>query len=455
MTKVLRPMRPELGLIVLVGIAFLLGGGARADIASLMLLRPIAILALAFALVRLPRERWRANRGLLACAFALVGLTMLHLVPLPPGLWQALPGRDLAAEIDAAAGLGEIWRPLSLVPWRTLNALFALTLPLAALLLALRLPPERLAPVVYVLLALVLLSATLGLLQVIGGQGNAFYTYRITNAESAVGLFANRNHNAIFLSIGFPLLAAALSLLPVAAEHVRTREWAGAGIGLLIIPFLLTTQSRAGIVLGVVGIALALWVYQSPAPDAQRRRPRRHLDPRLVFGALAGMAVVALTMVFTATNAIERLARFGQTDQELRLQIWPPIARLAVEYLPWGSGIGTFEDVYAVAEPDAQLGPLYTNHAHNDWLEIALTGGLPLLLLVAIAVVVLLRTGLAGLRAARTSREKVLRKLGLSILFVLALASVYDYPLRTPSLAVLFAIGVALWAGRLSQGTWR
>lgn len=450
MIRNFRKSIPEILLVVLFVLAFLMGGSARADTLSLVILRPLAFVLLALALVYLPRERYAANRGLIWCAFAWAGLTALHLVPLPPGLWQALPGRELAASVDAAAGLEGQWRPLSLVPYRTLNALFALALPIAALLLALSVPRDKLARIVFLLLAFVIASMVLGLLQVIGNEGNIFYLYRVTNAESAVGLFANRNHNAVFLALGFPLIAATLSLIPAAAEQVRLREWAGAGVAILFIPFLLTTQSRAGILIGLITIAAALWVYRSPQAKAQKRRKRRQIDPRLLFGAIAAVAIVTLTLVFTATNSIERLGRTGSADDELRLQIWPPIAQLAGEYFPWGSGIGTFVEIYAVAEPEELLQPQFVNHAHNDWLEIAVTGGLPFLLLLVLAIAIVLRRGLKVLRSARDAQRAVLARLGAVIVAVLALASVYDYPLRTPALAVLFALSVVFLAGRWS-----
>lgn len=441
--------------MALVVAIFLLGGSARADVASVAPLRLIGCIALAFALITTPRQIWRANRLLLTLALSWAGMTALHLVPLPPGLWQALPGRELAARIDTVSGLGDIWRPLSMVPWRTLNALFVLTIPLSVLLLAVRLTPERATRLVYLLLALVLVSAALGLLQVIGGTGNPFYTYRVTNLDSAVGLFANRNHNAIFLALGFPLIAASLALAPGLAENVRLREYAGAGAGILLIPFILTTQSRAGILVGAVGMTLALWTYRSPALATQPRRPRRQIDPRLAFGALASAGIVALTMVFTATNAIERLGRLGQEDDELRLQIWPPIWRLVGDYMPFGSGIGTFVEVYQTAEPANLLQPSYINHAHNDWLEVLLTGGLPAMVLLAAAIALVAFRGSAALRAVRKPQEIVLRRLGASICMVLALASAYDYPLRTPSLAALFAIGAALLLRRPARITVR
>lgn len=450
MTDMLRKLGPASGLIALVVLAFLLGGSSRAETTSMILLRPLSILALGAGAVLLPRAEWRANRSLVLCCLGWLGLTLLHLLPLPPMLWQALPGRELAASIDQAAGLS-IWRPLSLAPWRTIISALAMALPLAALLLALRIPAERSAPVVLVLLGLVLVSATMGLLQVIGGKGNAFYTYAITNGDSAVGLFANRNHNAMFLALGFPLIAAAVALWNGPVETQRTREMAAVGAGLLLIPFLVTTQSRAGLVLGLIGVALALWLYRAPALALQQRRPHKQFDPRLILAGLAATAVVMLTMVFTATDAVDRLARLGSEDDELRFQVWPPIARLVGDFFPWGSGMGTFVEAYGAAEPERLLQPSYLNHAHNDWLEVAITGGLPFLLLLLLTAVITARRGLRTLMAAPSPARQVLARLGFAICLILILGSVYEYPLRTPSLAVLFAIGVAFWAGRAGR----
>ena len=46
---------------------------------------------------------------LLAMAIALVGL---QLVPLPPALWTALPGREGLATAAQLAGFPQPWRPL-------------------------------------------------------------------------------------------------------------------------------------------------------------------------------------------------------------------------------------------------------------------------------------------------------------------------------------------------------
>lgn len=435
-------------LIALIVLAFIGGGGARDDLLSLVFLRPLAMIALTIGIMCVSRPAWSANRALILAALSVPAITALHLVPLPPGLWHGLPGRDLAEEIDAAVGQPDIWRPLSLVPYRTVNALLAFSVPVAGLLLALAVPRQRLAAVVYVFLGAAVISAVFGLLQTVGGAENGFYLYRVTNEGSAVGLFANRNHNAIMLVLALPLIAAATNLLPGTAEQLRPREWGAAGFAVLMLPFLLATQSRAGLVLGVLGLVLAVWVYRAPTGHLQSRRTKAKFDPRMLFGALAVVAIGALSTILLRTSAIKRLGTLGRTDDELRFRVWGPIWRLIGDYFPFGSGNGVFVEVFWIAEDDKLLKPTYLNHAHNDWLEIALTGGIPLLAAVIIGGLVVVRLGVLFIRGAAESRQAVLRRLGLVVFLVMALSSLYDYPLRVPSLALMFAVSAVMLAGR-------
>src|SRR3546814_18565778 len=104
---------------------------------------------------------------------------------------------------------------------------------------------------------IVIVSAFLGILQVIGGPSNGFYLYRITNWESATGLFANRNHNAMFLACGFPLLPAWASGLNGSAQQQQAYGFVAAAGALTPVPLILIPESRAGIVFGAVGLVPA------------------------------------------------------------------------------------------------------------------------------------------------------------------------------------------------------
>jgi O-antigen ligase len=101
-------------------------------------------------------------------------------------------------------------------------------------------------------------------------------------------------------------------------------------------------------------------------------------------------------------------------------------------------------------EPNDLLEASFLNHAHNDLLEVVLTAGLPGILIVLFAFFGLLR---AMIGIWRKPAGATMQLLGASLLLVLYLASLADYPLRTPSLSALAVLaGVWLYA-RSDQDT--
>ena len=103
-------------LSLLLVLIFLTGGSSRYDTPHLMLLRPAAVIALGYACLSLTRAHLRSYWPLWLLFSACVLLVISHLIPLPPSLWHHLPGRELVLDIDAFAGLGGTWRPLTLFP---------------------------------------------------------------------------------------------------------------------------------------------------------------------------------------------------------------------------------------------------------------------------------------------------------------------------------------------------
>ncbi len=435
-------MLPLVGLAILMGLAFALGGSARGDVSYLTVLRPAAVLCLGFALLTLGRRHLAGQAWPVCLAVAAVALPALHLVPLPPAAWQSLPGRDLIAQIDAAAGLGEVWRPLTLTPPETLNALMAGLLPLGVILLAIQLPPHLRAGLVALPLAAGGLGVVLGLAQLLGDPEGGLYFYEITNNGSPVGLFANRNHQAVALACLIPLAFAAASL-PAGgggsrrrgASPVAWRHPLAVAATCVILPLILVTGSRAGLVAAPLALAsLALVLPPAPSRGWVRRAGL----------ALLGLpALVAGLAVWLGRDlALDRLASSSPAD-DLRLKILPTLWDMLGQYWPLGTGLGSFERAYKVHEPSELLMPTYVNHAHNDWIELALTGGLPALALLAIGLGALTWRAAWVLGPAGADGWRPLRAAALACLIILALASITDYPLRTPHLAALFALCAA------------
>src|SRR3989344_877588 len=247
-------------LLVLVITGFLVAGGARDDLLSLLFWRPLSMVVLAIALVIGWRAAWLNGRAVLALALAVVGLTALHLVPLPPAIWTALPGRDIIVSIYRDAGMALPWQPLS------------------------------------------------------AAQG-PFYFYRITNNGVSVGLFANRNHQAAFLAAMFPLIAANLSLFKGKPEQLFFQRAIAIAGGLLLVPLILMTGSRAGLAVGVIGMASAWWVLRSPT--AQVRSAERKTDnrKRLIGFCLTGVLLLFSIIVALRTPALQRLFQTDPADE--------------------------------------------------------------------------------------------------------------------------------------------
>jgi O-antigen ligase len=418
-------------------IVFLIGGGARPDLMALVVLRPLAILVLAFGLLTASGAQLRSHLALIGMGTALVGLHLVQLVPLPRAIWHSLPGRELLIEIDRLAGNAAAWRPMSMTPDATWNSLWSLAVPGAILLLAIQLGPVHHRRLVPLLVALGLVSALIGILQMLGDPQGPLYFYRVTNPGSPVGLFASRTHQAVFLACTLAMAVAWRSM-------VTLRKSLAALLTLVLVLTLLllivATGSRVGAMLGILAATTATFAFRSTAPEPGQAA-RSNWRPNLT--AAAGViGLLGIAIVLGRALAIERLLATPVSD-DLRVRALPTVLAMVRHYAPWGSGFGSFAQVFLVHQPRALIGPAYLNHAHNDWLELLVAAGIPALALMALAA------GWLGIRMVRATRMKAdadcaLPRLGALIMGIFAAASLTDYPLRVPSLMAL-AVLAAVW----------
>lgn len=448
-----KPRRePIVAAIVVLGLILVFGGASRADALTQSIVRLVAIFGIGWTLIR---PNWRdggAMRAPIVLMLAWLTMIALQLLPLPAEMWFSLPGREQFREAFAAAGVADAWRPLTLSPDWTRNAFFAAFVPLAVLLVMARLRTERLRIVAIALLVFAAASALAGIVQ-ISGQMAWTYPYRITNEGSAVGLFANRNHQALLLALTFPLLAL-FAAWP--ADHVatgpKTRNFVALAGAVLIVPLVLVTGSRAGLILMVIGFAGAWFVWQTAAGSrtrsaAAQKRAKRSPRAKLLIVALVGglIGLMGLTLVFARAEAIRRL--FSEdVSQEIRVRLFSTMLDIGNTFAPFGAGFGTFDPVFRMFEPFDNLSPVYVNRAHNDLLEIYIEGGAVSLVILAIFLVWLARKALLAWRPAPAGQVKewLLARCGIVVLLLQLVASLADYPLRTPAQAAIAAVAVAM-----------
>lgn len=432
-----------------VTLCFLCGGGARDDIDSLLYLRPAAIAAAALILILPGRVDLKPVRVPLLVCLAFCVLMAAQLVPLPPDIWQALPGRAPFAQAAALAGQPQPWRPLSIAPDLTLNSLAAMVVPIAALLGFAALDGHGRRLLLPLLIGAAIVSALLGLLQLTGGEHGYFYLYRITNDDSAVGLFSNRNHNAALLAIAFPMTALWAVTGPGPLRLKGSRTIAAAACGVLLVSAIVATKSRAGLGFGALGASVAWATFVQQARIAGELKG----NWKAILIGIVAIAVMLFALVLVQrTSSLDRLLG-GEAGSDWRTQNFGQLGQLSRDMLPLGSGFGTFDPLWRIHETHEGLSTFYLNHAHNDLFELAITGGLPALLLLAAALFWLMLRMWRTLRPWRTAERHLLfARLGAMLLVVLLAWSLVDYPLRTPSIAMVAAIAAGWLGGGRRRG---
>lgn len=438
-TPISRPSGLLLLLILLLTL-WIAGGSARADVLGQAITRGVSWLLLLIAVLFGVQPKTAHSRPCLLFMAAATVLASIQLVPLPPAMWHMLPGRTPFAE---AAIVSNDWRPWTITPPATINAASALIVPIVALLLMTSLDKQGRRWLLPIILGLVFASTIVGLFQF---SGVRFDNPLINDTPGSVsGTFANRNHFALFISLGCVLAP----VWTFTEGGSRRRGLMATGLILIFTLTILASGSRAGILFGALalGIGLAL-SWHDLRLDLERCHAPRWMFAVLV-AAIVGLIVTAIFISIGADRAAS-ITRAFATDpgEEMRSRALPTVLAMIKTYFPAGTGFGSFDPVFRMHEPLELLGRTYFNHAHNDFLELVLEGGLPALCLLLAGLGWWMFASIRVWRVFADARYRTAR-LGSAILLLILIASLFDYPARTPMMMALVVIA-SVW---LSEGS--
>jgi O-antigen ligase len=277
----------------------------------------------------------------------------------------------------------------------------------------------------------------LGALQVVSaGANSGWYLYPETNVGLGVGFFANANHMADLLVFALPFVAA----IAAAAKGGSIQRYSAlltilGGIGMILLVGIALNGSLAGYALAVPVLAVSALIV---LPPGSRWR-----------GWLAGFAALSViaSLAGLASSSIgsTKIGQDASGSVQSREQILATTSKSIADFMPLGSGLGSFVKVYRLYEsPDAVTNE-YVIHAHNDYVELALELGVAGMILLLLFLgwwvsqcLAVWRKGEGGpwARAASIASGAVL------------VHSLVDFPLRTAAISACFAMCLALLADR-------
>jgi O-antigen ligase len=285
-----------------------------------------------------------------------------------------------------------------------------------------------------VLAVLAMASVAVGAVQMVGGEQSSWYFYEITNHGASVGFFANANHLATLLIVTIPFLAALYSDAIARGRSVQRSSGLFvvlAGTFIIVSMGLVTNRSIAGLGLAIPVLTASLMMIFW--------RKRRIPPWSLLLVAL--LMVASVTASFSTPFGNNLTSESARGSEDSRYTSFTRTLKASVDYLPVGSGLGSFPEIYRAYEPHQSVTRYYMNHVHGDYIELALETGVPGLTLIFLFLLWWLRRTIATWRAKEP--DYFARAATIGSAAILAHSAV-DYPLRSAAISAVLAMCCAL-----------
>ncbi len=199
----------------------------------------------------------------------------------------------------------------------------------------------------------------------------------------------------------------------------------------LMVSSVALSLSRGGFLALVGGLAVFLVVESALSPRFWRLG-----SLLLVLSGAAGLAAwFGLPLIRARLSTIGPAAAWDS-----RVSFWAHTLPLVRHFPWWGTGHGTFQYVEPLyRRTTAEAGVVFA-HAHNEYLEALVEGGLARLALTLTAAALVLWMGFRAVRRANDPRDRGLAMGALVAVSTVLLHSAVDFGLHIPAVALLATV---------------
>lgn len=369
---------------------------------------------------------------------ALIVLTPLFfLIPIPFTVVEALPGHEIYSQIiHWAAQESNIQQPevmpISIVPYRTEHAFLYLIAPITVFLVLTAISSQLKTFIVYGILLIAFGEASLALIQF--SSGNEYFFFGIPQLKPGIayGTYQNPDHLVFIFAMSLPISIALLmkefrqrSRRSVDDSKRMLRIIIFSVLIILFITGALVTGSRAGIALMFLAGYLA---YLSFSKGSTKNK---------LFYILPGMVIILLGIsTFLDLTPVLNLFLGKNPLNDGRWQITEHTWEGIRAFFPFGSGPGTFPEVYRIFQPPEQIG--FINHAHNDYLEIIFETGILGIILIIFGFYLLASQKNKIPQRHLNDFQYLQKSAGIGVL-VFLLHSILDFNMHDPLNVLFFA----------------
>ncbi|MDA8168378.1 MAG: O-antigen ligase family protein [Nitrospiraceae bacterium] len=369
-------------------------------------------------------NKWASFMTWAAAGFLL--LCLLQIVPIPLRIFKALS--PAGYEIMSRLSTGRCgWLSISISRFDTLYGFLKFTVYVMIFLISFSAARDGdgMDLLLSGLSGFGFLLAVFALVQNSAWNGRIYWFRDLTQGGSPFGPFVNRNHFAGFEGMVVPLG------LGIALEKAKMEK--------LLFYFFMPVVTGVGIFFslsrgGIISFLLSIMCFLAFAASGRFR------GKAFFYVLLFLTAVLSYLLYLGVSPVIDRFAADGLSG-ESRLPVWEAAFREFLDFKWFGTGIGTFHDIFPVFNPGSRQLFYY---AHNDYLNLLLETGLAGAFLAGMFVL-----SLAVMTAGCYSRRKrpyILAGLASSV-FYMMVHSFFDFNLHIPSNAITFSVILGALAG--------